>query len=42
MESLTAVINFLGVAGALLVVAAGVLFAYFLYAIENWVNNDED
>ena len=42
MESLLAVISFLGWMGCGLVVAALVLFGYFLYAVEKWVNNDED
>lgn len=42
METLTSIISLLGWAGLGLVVAAVVLMAYFLYALENWVNNDED
>lgn len=42
METLMAVISFLGWAGLGLVVAAVILMAYFLYAVEKWVNHDED
>lgn len=40
MESLMTVISFLGISGVCLVLAAAILFTYFLYALEAWVNYD--